>query len=303
VNTASPVQVCQELKEINFISEADIPKKRLNPVTGMMDFVKNSTQQVFFINYPGALNTIRFVIHQMDQYVQKFQRSGQSVEETMYYCRPRTVTREVLEPGNDKVVSEVLYLGCANSRESDRRDKRYSYAEYMKAQVRELNPDTGAYEFRHYCPWCLDYAKKQNKLTVDHQGRLMLPVLEPFIGAAVGIEELDEILSPIRELLRKLNPEKIFIPVESNGVLFEEAMDKFEKEQRDRERMQKNRHSGTAEHVQQSVRVTLTDSTRLVAEDTSKEEKSLADKKHECVFTNSLAFLYNFESSTHTLHS
>jgi hypothetical protein len=312
VNTASPVQVCQELKEINFISEADIPKKRLNPVTGMMDFVKNSTQQVFFINYPGALNTIRFVIHQMDQYVQKFQRSGQSVEETMYYCRPRTVTRKELEQvktakkkdkGTFVEVTKEVNIGCANSRESDRRDKRYSYAEYMKAQVRELNPDTGAYEFRHYCPWCLDYAKKQNKLTVDHQGRLMLPVLEPFIGAAVGIEELDEILSPIRELLRKLNPEKIFIPVESNGVLFEEAMDKFEKEQRDRERMQKNRHSGTAEHVQQSVRVTLTDSTRLVAEDTSKEEKSLADKKHECVFTNSLAFLYNFESSTHTLHS
>ena len=93
--------------------------------------------------------------------------------------------------------------------------------------------------------------------------------------------ELDDILLPIRKLLEELDREQIAIPVESNGVLFEDAMDKFEKEQRDRERAQKNRHSGIAEHVQQSVHVTLTDSTRLVAEDVTKEEKSLADKKQE----------------------
>lgn len=180
-------------------------------------------------------------------------------------------------------VTKDVNIGCANSRDSDRRDKRYRYAEYMKAQVRELNPDTGAYEYRHYCPWCLDYAKKQNKLTVDHQGRLTLPVLVPYIGAAVGIEELDEILAPIRLLLenKDLDPERIHIPIEVNGSLFEGAMDKFQTEQRDRERMQKSRHSGNAERVQQSVRVTLTDSTRIIAEDTTVEEKSLADKKHE----------------------
>jgi hypothetical protein len=88
-----------------------------------------------------------------------------------------------------------------------------------------------------------------------------------------------------RLLLAELNPEpggeQIAIPVESNGVLFEDAMDKFEAEQRDRERMQNKRHSGTAEHVQQSVHVTLTDSTRLVAEEVTKEEKAMADKKQK----------------------
>jgi hypothetical protein len=138
----------------------------------------------------------------------------------------------------------------------------------MRAQVRERNPDTGAFEFRHYCPWCLDYAKKQNKLTVDHQGRLTLPVLVPYIGAAVGIDELDEILAPIRLLLdnEDLDPDKLCIPIERIGSLFEDAMDKFLTEQRERER---------------TVRVTLTDGTRILAEDTSKEEKSLADKKRE----------------------
>jgi hypothetical protein len=161
--------------------------------------------------------------------------------------------------------------------------RSYKYAEYMKAQVRELNPDTEAYEYRHYCPWCYDNAKKQNKLTVDHQGRLTLPVLVPYIGAAVGIEELDEVLAPIRLLLdnKDLDPEKIFIPVESNGSLFEGAMDQLLADQRRREQLQKNRHSGTAERVEQSVRVTLTDSTRIIAEDTSIEEKSLTDKKRE----------------------
>jgi hypothetical protein len=47
------------LLDINFISQAEIPKERFNPNTGMMDIVRNSTQQVYFINYPGALDTIR----------------------------------------------------------------------------------------------------------------------------------------------------------------------------------------------------------------------------------------------------
>jgi hypothetical protein len=229
----------------------------------------------------------------MDQYVHRSQRSAHNDEETLYYCPPRTVFRKELEQvktnkkkdkGTFVETTKEVNIGCANSRDSDRRDKRYTYAEYMKAQVRELNPDTGAFEFRHYCPWCLDYAKKQNKLTVDHQGRLTLPVLVPYIGAAVGTEELDEILAPIRLLLddKDLDPEKIYIPIERIGSLFEGAMDKFQTEQRERERMQKSRHSGVAERVQQCVRVTLTDSTRILAEDTTKEEKSLADKKHEC---------------------
>jgi hypothetical protein len=130
----------------------------------------------------------------------------------------------------------------------------------MRAQVR--NPDTGAFE--HYCPWCLKYANK----TVDHQGRLTRPVLVPYIVAALGIDELDEILAPIRLLLdsEDLDPQTLCIPIDSIGSLFEDAMDKFLTEQRERER---------------TVRVTLTDGTRILAEDTSKEEKSLADKKRE----------------------
>jgi hypothetical protein len=286
------LQVCQKLIGINFISEAEIPKKRFNALTSTWDVVKNSTQQVYFINYPGAVDTIRFVVHQMDQYVHRSQRSAQNDEETLYYCPPRTVFRKELEQvktskkkdkGTFVETTKEVNIGCANSRDSDRRDKRYTYAEYMRAQVRERNPDTGAFEFRHYCPWCLDYAKKQNKLTVDHQGRLTLPVLVPYIGAAVGIDELDEILAPIRLLLdnEDLDPDKLCIPIERIGSLFEDAMDKFQTEQRERERIQKNRHSGGAERVQQRVRVTLTDGTRILAEDTSKEEKSLADKKRE----------------------
>jgi hypothetical protein len=288
------LQVCQELLAINFIREAEIPKKRFNVLTSTWDVVKNSTQQVYFINYPGALDTIRFAVHHMDQYVQRLLSSAQNDEETVYYCPPRTVQRTEQEQvktgkktdrGTFVQVTREVNIGCANSRSSDRRDKRYTYAEYMKAQVREQD-DTGAYEFRHYCPWCYHFAKTQNKLTTDHDGRLNLPVLVPYIGAAVGIEELDEILAPIRRLLddKDLDPERIYIPIESNGALFEGAMDKFQTEQRQKEyeRLQKNRHSGTAERVQQSVRVTLTDSSRIIPEDTTTEEKSLADKKHEC---------------------
>jgi hypothetical protein len=229
----------------------------------------------------------------MDKYVQKFLKSAQNDDETLYYCPPRTVTRKELEQtktgkkkdrGTYVEVTKDVNIGCANSRDSDRRDKRYKYAEYMKAQVREVNQETNEFEYRHYCPWCYDYAKKQNKLTVDYEGRKTLPVLVPYIGAAVGVEELEEVLAPIRLLLdnKDLDPERIYIPVEVNGSLFEERMDKFQKEQQDRERAQKNRHSGTAERVQQCVRVTLTDGARIIAEDTSVEEKSLADKKHEC---------------------
>ncbi len=78
------LQACHELELLNFIKKAEIPKERLNPHTGMMDIVRNSTQEVFFINYPGALDTIRFTVHQMDQYVQKFVRSAQDDEETLY---------------------------------------------------------------------------------------------------------------------------------------------------------------------------------------------------------------------------
>ena len=248
------LQVCQELIGINFISEAEIPKKRFNALTSTWDVVKNSTQQVYFINYPGAVDTIRFVVHQMDQYVHRSQRSAQNDEETLYYCPPRTVSQTYGE------TTKEVHIGCANSDVSDRRDKRYTYAEYMRAQVR--NPDTGAFE--HYCPWCSKYANK----TVDHQGRLTRPVLVPYIVAALGIDELDEILAPIRLLLdsEDLDPQTLCIPIDSIGSLFEDAMDKFLTEQRERER---------------TVRVTLTDGTRILAEDTSKEEKSLADKKRE----------------------
>lgn len=283
-------QVCQELQDMNFISKADIPKKRLNPATGLLENMKGSTQEIFFINYPGALDTIRFVVHHMDQYVQRNLKSGQNDEETLYFCPPRTVIRKKQEEqktgkkkdkGRFETVDEEVNIGCANSKNSERRDKRYTYLEYMNARVQEHNPDTGMDEWKHYCPWCLNNAKKQNKQTVDVDGRSNLPQLEKYVGAAVGVDELDDILLPIRKLLEELDREQIAIPVESNGVLFEDAMDKFEKEQRDRERAQKNRHSGIAEHVQQSVHVTLTDSTRLVAEDVTKEEKSLADKKQE----------------------
>ncbi len=125
----------------------------MNPHTGMMDIVRNSTQEVFFINYPGALDTIRFTVHQMDQYVQKFVRSAQDDEETLYlshpdmraairicfdgcsryYCPPRTVQRTELEQqktskkkdkGTFVEVTKDVNIGCANSRDSDRRDKR-----------------------------------------------------------------------------------------------------------------------------------------------------------------------------------
>ena len=253
--------------------------------------MKNGTLQVFFINYPGALDTIRFTVHQMDQYVQRLLSSAQNDEETVYYCPPRTVQRTTQEQVNTDrgttfvQVTREVNIGCANSRSSDRRDKRYTYAEYMKAQVREQD-DTGAYEFRHYCPWCYHFAKSQKKLTTDHDGRLNLPVLVPYIGAAVGIEELDEILAPIRLLLddKDLDPERIYIPIESNGALFEGAMDFFQTEQRrtESERLQKKGHSGTAERVQQCVRVTLTDSSRIISEDSTAEEKCVADVKHEC---------------------
>jgi hypothetical protein len=59
------LQACHELLAINFISQAEIPKERFNPHTGLMDVVRNSTQQVYFINYPGALDTIRFTVHQI----------------------------------------------------------------------------------------------------------------------------------------------------------------------------------------------------------------------------------------------
>jgi hypothetical protein len=224
--------------------------------------VKNSTQQVYFINYPGAVDTIRFVVHQMDQYVHRSQRSAQNDEEALYYCPPRTVLRTFGETAKE------VNIGCANARDRFRRDKRYTYAEYMRAQ--ERNPDTGAFE--HYCPWCLKYANN----TFDHQGRLTRPVLVPYIVAALGIGELDEILAPIRLLLdsEDLDPETLCIPIDRIGSLFEDAMDKFQTEHR-------NRHSGGAERVRQCVHVTLTDGTRILAEDTTKEQKSLADKKRE----------------------
>jgi len=176
---------------------------------------------------------------------------------------------------------EEEHIGCANSVSSDRRGKRYTYLEYMNARVQVRNADTGADEWRHYCPWCLKNAKTQSKQTGTPIDGSLLPQLEKYTGAAVSVEDLDEVLLPLRLLLADLNPEHLVIPVDSNGVLFEDAMDKFEAEQRDRERMQNKRHSGTAEHVQQSVHVTLTDSTRLVAEEVTKEEKAMADKKQK----------------------
>ena len=326
------------------------PQKRLNPDTGQLENVKGSSQasDVYFIHYPRSLDSIRFVLQQMQQHV----LSAQNDEEALYYCPPRTVTRkkqvesrlrqkagslaritEGLTPqlmatssvthhawemqptssgshfwrntatlevrwtspnaaeasGEGRLQSshaaeaneEEEHIGCANSVSSERRGKRYTYLEYMNARVQVRYTDTGADEWRHYCPWCLKNAKTQNKQTGTPIDGPLLPQLEKYTGAAVGVEDLDEVLLPLRLLLADLNPEHLVIPVDSNGVLFEDAMDKFEAEQRDRERMQSKRHSGTAEHVQQSVRVTLTDSTRLLAEEVTKEEKAMADKKQK----------------------
>jgi hypothetical protein len=235
----------------------------------MMEVVPNSTQDALFINYPGALDTIRFTVRQMDQYVQKFARSAHDDEETLYFCPPRAAQRTDPEQQTDSV-TRAVYTCCANSSLSPRRNKRYKYAEYMKAQKQELNTETGAVEYRHYCPCCFNNARKHNMLTRDYQGFLNLPVLVPHIVADVGIEELDEILAPIRLLLdsKDLDPERIYIPVLNNDSLFEGAMDQFITEQRERP----------------CVHVTLTDSTRIIAEDISTDEKSLADKKHEYCF-------------------
>ena len=278
---------------MNFVKKAEFQLERRNPRTGKMGVVQ--MQQVF-INYPGAVDTIRFTVHQMDQYAQNFERSVGDQEEILYYCPPRTVQRMELQPQkkNKKkgkctdvtTVTKDEFIGCANSGIIARRQKRYSFAEYMKAQVQEWNDDTNAFEYRHYCPLCYGHALKQGKLTVGYEGRSAPPVLVPYTVAAVGIGELDEVLAPIRLLLDNvdLDPERICIPVENNGCLFEGAMDKF----LEREKMQKSRHSGAAERVQQCVLVTVTDSTRIIAENTPKEEKSLADKQHEyCILLSS----------------
>ena len=55
---------------------------------------------------------------------------------------------------------------------------------------------------------------------------LLLPQLKKYTSAAVSVEDLDEVLRPVRLLLA----DHLVIPVDSNGVLFEDAMDKFETE-------------------------------------------------------------------------
>ena len=129
-----------------------------------------------------------------------------------------------------EVIEEEVHIGCANSRNSERRCKRYSYLEYMNARVQVRNADTGADEWRHHCPWCLEFAVTRSKQTGGIVDGSLLPQLKKYTGAAVSVEDLDEVLRPVRLLLADLNPDHLVIPVDSNGVLLEDAMDKFEKE-------------------------------------------------------------------------
>ena len=138
-------------------------------------------------------------------------------------------------PYASEVIEEEVHIGCANSRNSERRCKRYSYLEYMNARVQVRNADTGADEWRHYCPWCLKFAETQSKQTGGIVDGSLLSQLKKYTGgAAVSVEDLDEVLRPIRVLLADLNPDHLVIPVDSNGMLFEDVMDMFETEQRDR---------------------------------------------------------------------
>jgi hypothetical protein len=129
-----------------------------------------------------------------------------------------------------EAIDEEVLIGCANSRNSERRCKRYTYLEYMNARVQVCNTDTGADEWRHYCPWCLKVAETRSKQTGGIVDGSLLPQLKKYTGAAVSVEDLDEVLRPVRLLLADLNPDHLVIPVDSNGVLFEDAMDKFETE-------------------------------------------------------------------------
>ena len=134
-----------------------------------------------------------------------------------------------------EAIEEEVHIGCANSRNSERRCKRYTYLEYMNARVQVRNTDTGADEWRHYCPWCLKFAETQSKQTGGIVDGSLLSQLKKYTGgAAVSVEDLDEVLRPIRVLLADLNPDHLVIPVASNGMLFEDVMDMFETEQRDR---------------------------------------------------------------------
>ncbi len=234
-------------------------------------FGSSQSSCVYFIHYPRSLDAIRFVIQQMQQHVLRNLLCDQNDEEALYYCPPRTVTRKTqvgyllrqksgaweIQPTSSgsnfwrntatgetrwtspyaaKVIEEEAHIGCANSRDSERRCKRYTYLEYMNARVQVRNIDTGADEWRHYCPWCLKFAETRSKQTGGIVDGSLLSQLKKYTGgAAVSVEDLDEVLRPIRLLLADLNPDHLFvIPVDSNGMLFEDAMDKFETEQRDR---------------------------------------------------------------------
>jgi len=212
---------------------------------------------MFFIDYPGALDAIRFVFHHMEKYVH-----SNDDENPLYYCPPR-------------VVSEgKVRIGCANSDQKERSGKRYTQAQYMKARVRELNPDTGSVEWRHYCPYCLKHA---TVFAVGVDGRPKHAELEKYTVAAIGVEDLDEILSSVRVLLAHFDPEHVAIPVDCNGMLFEEPMDKLVQQE------QEKKACGSANSDKRCVLVTLSDSTgtRLVAEEAVREETAVADKKRE----------------------
>jgi hypothetical protein len=138
--------------------------------------------------------------------------------------------------------------------------------------VRELNPDTGAVEWRHYCPYCLKHA---TIFAVGVDGRHKQAELEKYTVAAVGVEDLNDILSPMRVLLAHFDPEHVAIPVDCNGMLFEQPMDKLVEQERGK------KACGLAESGKQSVLVTLSDSTHLVTEEAVREEMAVADKKRE----------------------
>ena len=142
----------------------------------------------------------------------------------------------------------------------------------MSARVREHNTETGADEWRHYCPWCF-----RHRQTLHAAGQSVLPELQEYKAAATGFEDIDVVLLPIRELLAELDREPIEIPVLDSGMLYEEAMDKFVTEQRKREKLRKRGPGSVAEEVKPAVHVDLTDRTRLV--DVTEEAVTLEDKR------------------------
>ena len=273
------LQVCQKLQDINFICKALLPKQRVNR-DGHLENIRGNIE-LYFIDYPRALDAIRFVLHQMDRYVQR--QYHRHDEDVLYYCPPRTVTVKVQveqKPSKAKGrrktervwVDKQEHIGCANSGKPERQEKRYTYLEYMSARVRVHNTEAGADEWRHYCPWCF-----RHRQTLHAAGQSVLPELQEYKAAATGFEDIDVVLLPIRELLAELDREPIEIPVLDSGMLYEEAMDKFVTEQRKREKLRKRGPGSVAEEVRPALHVDLSDRTRLV--DVTEEAVTLEDKR------------------------